>query len=186
MPEVADYLPVPPPIYKDDAACGTVVPGLLRCIFPYLADNRAPPPPPPFLSILVPAPVSALATVLVLALVPVPVSTTTIVSVQVLVLVPTLRSLSRRHPSSRPRSRPRSRLAFVLSFPLSFPVPITVPFLVPIPDSLVPVPARSFWSPRPGYPLGTLRAHRHRALQTGLVGVRKHHFLSAETIMRPE
>ena len=70
----------------------------------------------------------------------------------------------RPHDHSRPRSHPGPRY-----------------HLVPAPD-----PVRSFPSLGPGYPLGTMRVYRHRALRTELSGARKHHPLSAEMVTRAE
>ena len=40
-PDVVGYLQASPPIYRDDAACGMKVPGLLPSFFPDGADTRA-------------------------------------------------------------------------------------------------------------------------------------------------
>ena len=102
--------------------------------------------------------------------------------------------------SFRPRSRPRSHLAFAHSPPPGSrfrPIPVPITVHVPVPDSdPVPVsvpspnfdpdPVRPFPSLGPGYPLGTMRVYRHRALRTELSSARKRHSLSAEMMTRAE
>ena len=39
-PEAPDYLQEPRPVYREDAACGTVLPGLVLCFFTAMADTR--------------------------------------------------------------------------------------------------------------------------------------------------
>ena len=82
--------------------------------------------------------------------------------------VPVLRSFIRFHPRSRSRF-----------------VPVTVS--VPTPDSnAAPDPVRSFLPLGSGYPPGTMRLYRRRALQMGPSGARKRHPLSAEMVTRAE
>ena len=70
-----------------------------------------------------------------------------------------------------PRSRPRSRLASILSSPPAFPSPPRHrPHYCFRYRSLLPVP----------------RVHKHRALRTKLLGVRKHHSLSVRIMTRAE
>ena len=84
--------------------------------------------------------------------------------------VPVLRSFVRFHPRSRSRS---------------VPVPVTVS--VPTPDSdPAPDPVRSFLPLGSGYPPGTMRLYRRRALRMGPSGARKRHPLSAEMVTRAE
>ena len=64
-------------------------------------------------------------------------------------------------------------------------VPVTVS--VPTPDSNpAPDPVRSFLPLGSGYPPGTMRLYRRRALRMGPSGARKHHPLSAEMVTRAE
>ena len=46
VPEAAGNLQAPPPVYREDVACGMAVPDLLLCLFPDVADTRALLPPP--------------------------------------------------------------------------------------------------------------------------------------------
>ena len=58
---------------------------------------------------------------------------------------------------------------------------------VPISVSVrTPDPVRPFLSLGPGYPPGTMRLYRRRALRMGLSGARKRHPLSAEMVTRAE
>ena len=64
-------------------------------------------------------------------------------------------------------------------------VPVTVS--VPTPDSNpAPDPVRSFLPLGPGYPTGTMRLYRRRALRMGLSRALKRHLLSAEMVKRAE
>ena len=38
VPKASGYLQAPPPVYRNDAACGMAVPDLLLCLFPNVAD----------------------------------------------------------------------------------------------------------------------------------------------------
>ena len=96
--------------------------------------------------------------------------------VPVPVPVPVLRSFVHFHPRSRFCSIP---------VPMTVHVPVTVS--VPTPDSNpAPDPVRSFLSLGPGYPPGTMRLYRRRALRMGPSGARKRHPLSAEMVTRAE
>ena len=102
----------------------------------------------------------------------------------------------------RPRSRLRFHFTFIRSPPSSsrsrsIPVAILIYVLVPAPDPVpvsvsapdsdpAPDPVRSFPSLGPGYPLGTTRVHRHGALRTELSGARKRHPLPTEMMTRAE
>ena len=88
----------------------------------------------------------------------------------------------RSHPRLQSRPRPRSLLPAPRT---RFPPPVTVS--VPTPDSNpAPDPVRSFLPLGPGYPPGTMRLYRRRALRIGLSGARKRHSLSAEMVTRAE
>ena len=79
-----------------------------------------------------------------------------------------------------PRSRSRS-----VPVPLTVHVPVTVS--IPTPDSNpAPDPVRSFLPLGSGYPPGTMRLYRRRALRMGPSSARKRHPLSAETVTRAE
>ena len=94
------------------------------------------------------------------------------VSVSVLAPAPVLRSFVHLHPRSR-------------SVPMTVHVPVLVS--VPTPDSNpAPDSFRSFLSHGLGYPPGTMRLYRRRALRMGLSGARKRHPLSAEMVTRAE
>ena len=110
----------------------------------------------------------------------VPISATVLASVPVPVPVPIRCSSTGPHPRPRPRSRSRS-----VPVPMTVHVPVTVS--VPTPDSNpAPEPVRSFLPLVPGYPSGTMRLYRRRALRMGLSGARKRHPLSAEIMTRAE
>ena len=94
------YLQVPPPIYRDDAARGMAVPGLLLCFFPGVAGSNV------LLSLPFPLPSCSL-----FRLRSRPCSCSGPLS------------RLRYCPRFRPSSRPRSRLALALSFPPPFPFP---------------------------------------------------------------
>ena len=114
------------------------------------------------------------------------------------------RSHLRYSPRFCPRSRPRPHPVFVYGsrtpspspFPprsrsRSVPVPLTVhvpvTVSVPTPDSNpAPDPVRFFLPLGSGYPPGTMRLCRRRALQMGSSGSRKRHPLSAEMATRAE
>ena len=132
--------------------------------------------------ILVPIPV---------ILIPVPISATALASSPVPVPAPIRCSSAGLYP--RPRSRPiparvpvpiqrsfvhlhlRSR-SHSCSVSMTVHVPVTVS--VPAPDSTPDLdPVRSFLSLGPGYPLGTMRLYRRRALGRELSGARKRHLL---------
>ena len=66
-PEAAGYLQGPPPVYRDDVACGMVVSGLILCLFLDMVDTKILLLPPSS-SILVPVFATALASVPVLVL----------------------------------------------------------------------------------------------------------------------
>ena len=134
--------------------------------------------------------------------VPVPISAKVLASVPVPVPVPIRCSSTDPHPRPRPCSRPvpapvpvpvlrsfvhfhpRSRSRSV-PVPMTVHVPVTVS--VPTPDSNpAPDPVRSFLPLGSGYPPGTMRLYRRRALRMGPSGARKRHPLSAKMVTRAE
>ena len=118
-----------------------------------------------------------------------------------LVLVPVpvpMCSSSGLHPRSRPCASPlpsplpsyvRSLASTPVPAPAPSPSPLTSPFPTPPPfpspfpppdSDTAPDPVHSFPPLGSGYPLGTMRVYRNRALRTELSGTRKRHPMFAE------